>query len=435
MKKMAKKKLFVNLIINASIIALIFSAWLYHDYSPSKARYNKSEWVLKNNQYIFPTNYRSSGNILPKGTHLTPLAVAKTGTWAKVKTDDNQIGFMSFKDLGNPYLTHYKVINNLHVLPVSFSEIKNLVGKELKDAENLFGPVHSILGTQYTRNAFFADVEYFDEYYKYRGVYFYLDKDQKILGYTNGGKILKSLADKLPLTNFVRKLRIYKFLGTPYYLNNPFEFTAADSGKGILWGLMMWILKILSFIILCILLFSIPSRIVRPWRRYMLYDPNFNALQIALYAYLPMLLISYIFFVYYTSITEYPIILGIVYFLFNFLLIYIWNDFIKYDRCPNCNYMDVGKRKGSTYLGMESSTSSETKNRYVGTTEEKFYDAYSKEDGMKYDELTVETDHYQQREKVTNTKTYHYKDHIQCAHCGYKWNVKREEVKTKKHYV
>ncbi|MBN2280509.1 MAG: tetratricopeptide repeat protein [Candidatus Marinimicrobia bacterium] len=144
---------------------------------------------------------------------------------ARVKTAGGKIGYVPYKALEPQFKSTLPQLNADLQFPTSARNLeKKAIGADLKQMEKKYGPARSIIQTSIQKIAFFEQVNFIKNGHRYQGIFFRLDKSNKIIGteYYQSGQV--RLTDQLPLINLFRHSEIYGPLKLKFYQNNLWNF-------------------------------------------------------------------------------------------------------------------------------------------------------------------------------------------------------------------
>lgn len=335
------------------------------------------------------------------------------GNIAQIKTEDGKRGYVPYYKLNLPFKKDVPEISQKFIYPTTYINIEKAVGDSLPTLEKRYGPVTSIITLKGKTTAFFNQIELIHEGKKYSGVFFDLDNKGTILNFKLDDTKKVKLYDRLPLADRLKQHELFGLISFSFYKSENNHFAWWDKFKGLHWStkILGWIIQFFVGLTLILLFFSLPRLIVNP---IIISIDNIRFLGNGLVkslTFLVYIFATYLFFVWIALLMSQfliPFILCLITFSFWY---HLHNKNIDYNRCPSCHAMNVAISHGSTYQGRSSSVNWGTYDVYKGTTETS----------------TQITRHYERRSTKTTTYTDHYTDHQECKHCGYNWNVSRDE--------
>ena len=342
--------------------------------------------------------------------------------YLKIKFDDGKIRWAYKNDFIQP------MTNSLPEIEQLFAHITNLekvethfLGKSIDDFEQQYGPALSKLTVGGNSQAYFRHLIIADGKTHYDGIILNLDDGNSIqeIKYTSKGK--KRTYEFFPLVSTFRNAEIQNVERISLYEKNTFEWDWWENFQQKNWftRIIGWIFWLVRFIIVIILVFSIPKIVIQPLLQVFMFNPRFSNATVTLLIFALLFLVYYPFFILMILLMDQwllPIIACLIFYGF-WSFKYSMN--IEYNRCPDCKVMYSALDKGSTFTGRKTTKMRGTYDVYKGTTETS----------------TTITKNYERRNKVTTKHVDSYLDHRMCKLCGYKWDVDRDVTKEKtKHY-
>jgi tetratricopeptide (TPR) repeat protein len=341
---------------------------------------------------------------------------------AKVRTPAGRNGEIDYwrSEIRFPMLRNLPNLNQTFRYPTRKDRLEEeTIGKPLDEVEKMYGPASSSMKYKTDHVAYYRHLEYTDQKKRYSGVYFTMNDEGLITGFTPRDNLRYGLTERLPL---VQTMRYYQPFGA-----NKLNFYESAAGEGNwfsrLWYSFLnlhWTTKILGVIIqiaialvAIFIIFSIPRLFVSP----VIYmTSHWNKLTNSQVRMISSVAIFTSFYLYWIWIS---LLSGTTFesLIASAFLIVFWRkrDFnaIYYKRCPNCHTMNVSQEEGSEFKGTSQEVSWSTYDVYKG----------SRTSG------NVTTNYYDRRWKSKTTDYAHYDDHMSCRRCGHEWTVERTQKK------
>lgn len=365
------------------------------------------------------TDYRTKSftDSIAAGENVTAIDYYKEGkeehgNIVRIKTSSGKIGFVPYYRLNFPFKDNIPEISQTFIYPTTAANVENLVGKNLPELEEKYGPVTSVIASGGKNRAFFNQLEVIKDGKKYSGIFFALNTDGQASAFEFDNSKKVRFVDKLPLAAKFRQAEPFGLISFSFYSTDNPKMAWWQNFKGMNWftKIVGWIVQFALGLLVVFLFFSIPRLIVNP---VMLLISYFRLLDNGLVLFLNFLVYvsaTYLFFVWMALLMNQFLTAAILSVITFAVWWYFYKHNIKYNRCPSCHTMNVGLSLGSTYHGRTSSVSWGTYDVYKGTTETS----------------TQIIRNYERRDKKTTTYTDHYTDHRECISCGYRWGVQRD---------
>ncbi len=337
-------------------------------------------------------------------------------TLVKFRTDKGKTGYLPYYNLRPDFQYSLPSLSLTFSFPTTRKNIdENVIGAQLENVEFKYGPARSLLKINNKRTAYFNQINFIDSGKKMSGVFLTLDNGNKVTGYHVARERKVKLYDKLPLAGSIRQQEPFKFLGAGFYRKN-FSLKWLDNFTDLNWftKIIGWIVRIGIGLFLLFLFFSVTRLVINP---VIVLITNFRLLKNKIVLFLNFLIYAsavYIFFVWMSiSIDQIfiPLIISVPTFLFWWR---VYKNNITYNRCPQCNTMNVALDQGISFMGKSQKVTWGTYDVYKGTTK-----AYS---------CTKKIIKYERRSKKTIDTISHYRDHRSCIRCGFNWDVLRQEI-------
>lgn len=372
---------------------------------------------------------------IPEGTPVTVIdrKIIKKNSfdyeYIKIRINNDSVAWSLVYDFRYLLFDQIPYIHQGYKVRTTTDGIKEYVlGRHIDTIQERFGGATSLFMNKNRNQAYYKHMIVVDDRTHYRGVNIILDESGTAIDTSFFSEGKRRFYSRFPLMSMFYTPKI-NINDDPMYTNpnatNYFQWW--DDFKSLNWftKVIGWIVKIILMIVVLILVFCIPRGLVSivfnffSMTRFL---PNFL---VTIVNSIIFLAVSYIFFLYATLYIDswvLPVIGTSVMYVF-WTRQHILN--INYNRCPSCHTLYSAIDKGSTFKGRSRHVTWGTYDKYLGTTTD------YENSGRK----RIDTKHYERRSTKTTEITENYLDHRTCGKCGYKWDVAREEVETKKKYL
>lgn len=343
---------------------------------------------------------------MKKGSRLTVLKVALA---------DGRTRWLREYDVRYPFKDGLPKLNLTYTLPILAESIESrIVGKTLAEVEARYEPASSHLKTRRTNVAWFDHIEPVVDGEHFWGLKLFLDDADRIVRYEPTGHGSTRLYDRLPLARELLRLDAVRVFGANYYKTGGWNPDWLQSFRDLHWSTnaLGWLLKAGRALALILLFFSIPRLLAGPVMIPVAYWnvlPNglVKTVNVAV-----LVALAYVFFLVMALSMDQmftPLLIGAP-------VAYFWVrrhlHTVAYHRCPRCHRMYSAIDRGTTHLNRTRQVSRGHYDVYAGKTETE----------------TQIIHHYQRRSMQSVKLIDHYADHRSCAHCGYRWDVDRDQT-------